>query len=83
MPNYDYVCQSCGHIKTLNRQIAKRDDLAVCEKCGHEAKRLFGATSNIYILQSFFTNRSDVLPPKDDKEAWSKLVPADGRGSYD
>ena len=39
MPHYEHECQDCGHINELFRTVSKRNDPAVCEKCGSSNTR--------------------------------------------
>lgn len=38
MPYYEYRC-TCGHLTTLRRPVARRDELTPCAACGKPAQR--------------------------------------------
>ena len=62
MPNYDYVCDSCGHAFEEFQKISD-EPLKTCPKCKKkQLRRLFGAGAGI-LGTSNSPSSSDKTPP--------------------
>jgi len=53
MPNYDYKCQSCGHVFEVFQSM-KDAHIKECPECGGRVKRLIGAGSGLIFKGSGF-----------------------------
>ena len=52
MPIYEYKCDECDHRHDEIRSYELRDQVTVCERCGHESFRVEAA-------KTFFSLRGD------------------------
>lgn len=71
MPNYDYECQSCGHVFEKFQQMSDKR-LESCPKCGKKVKRLIGGGAGIIFKGSGFYatdyRKGSAAPCKQDKK---------------
>ena len=58
MPTYDYACADCGGFDAY-RQVAARNDPAVCPDCGTDSPRVFSTAPRLALLDSGTRNAMD------------------------
>lgn len=70
MPNYQYVCESCGNttleLMTFDEYDKNRDNIT-CKKCGNKMVRSYKPTAVIYKTTGFFQNDKLIDDPQMDK----------------
>jgi len=64
---YDFKCIDCN--KVFEKNVPARQNSVECPYCKGKAKKMFHATSNMFIPAHFHTSKSDVF----SYEEWNKL----------
>lgn len=57
MPSYDYKCDYCKEIITVDCKVSEYEDEIACG-CGASAKRIYSPTRTIYKTSGFYTTDS-------------------------
>ncbi len=81
MPTYEYECLECKHKFDVFQSI-KDDPIKICEKCGKDVRKVFGAAGIIFKGSGFYVNDyknntksssgTDAIPPAQDNKAASQ-----------
>lgn len=56
MPKYEFQCKSCQCMIELMLPVDERDNVQLCEECGHSMVRLLSTPAIRFIGGGFYSN---------------------------